>query len=573
LFKDALAAAIDRHKFDMLMPCSDPGLVAALGNYEWLRSRLHLGCPEPTAVRRVLSKDQTLAVAAQCGIPVPERIPIQDVDTLTRLRHDLRFPLIAKPQTKEDETKHTFKMRYFGSFDELRDAFLLDAQFGSNHLIQEYCAGEGVGVELMFHQGEAVAVFQHRRVKELPISGGGSVTCISEPVDAALLEQAMALLLRLKWEGVAMVEFKRDTRSKRSVLMEVNGRYWGSLPLAIGAGIDFPLYEWQLAHGEEPKPPERYPIGMRYRWLAGDIRRIASLLCDETNDGFPKPRLTSELFSFMADFRYGTCPALWSWSDPVPAIAETAAAAKKCVGGVAKRIAFHLKSARDNYRYHGGAVLFYVARLRMLSSLGLRHRKSLPVLTNASSILLVCHGNIIRSAMAEALLRREVSGQPDLRNLSIESAGLTREPEARADRRARMIACEFGVSLESHYPTRIRQEQIDKSDVILIMDALNEAYLALEFPKAKSKIVYFGNLRFTSKPRKDCEIADPHSGTLADMRGSFLQLEQCARRLATLIEKPGWNTAVAADDLCQKQQPLRVTSELNAEFTSNRSTT
>ena len=103
------------------------------------------------------------------------------------------------------------------------------------------------------------------------------MTSISEPLDPVLAEQAVALLRKLNWEGVAMVEFKRDRAEQRSVLMEVNGRYWGSLPLAIGAGIDFPLYEWQIAHGQQPVIPASYPAGLRFRWLGGDIRRLGSL--------------------------------------------------------------------------------------------------------------------------------------------------------------------------------------------------------------------------------------------------------------------------------------------------------
>jgi protein-tyrosine-phosphatase/predicted ATP-grasp superfamily ATP-dependent carboligase len=572
-FREALAEAIKKYEFDMLIPCSDPGLVAALDHYDWLCSRLHVGCPEPAIVRRVLDKSQTLDLAVQCGIAVPERFQIRDIDALEHLCPDIRFPLIAKPLTKEDETRHTFKMRYFRVLEELRDAFILNPDFGTNHLLQEYCTGEGVGVELLLHHGEPVAAFQHRRLKELPISGGGSVTCISEPVNTLLFEQSVKLLRQLGWEGVAMVEFKRDIRSNRAVLMEVNGRYWGSLPLAIRAGIDFPLYEWQLAHGEEPRPPSEYPVGMRFRWLAGDIRRIASLLHDGSNDSFPRSRLPRELVSFVADFRYGTCPALGSWSDPMPAVVETTAAAKKCVGAVVKRFGSRVKSVRDSYDYHGGAVLLSALRLRTLSKLGLKWRRSLPPLSKAPSILFVCHGNIIRSAMAEALLRKQVLGSRVLANLSIESAGLSRNPEAQADRRARLIVREFGISLDDHRPSRLTQQQVEGADVVFIMDALNEAYLTREFPEAKNKIVYLGNLNPATKSPKNVEIEDPYSGTLANFRNCFQHLEQCTQGLLKLLEKAAWSAGEKDGTSSPERMSAKLRSELNTDLQSNRSTT
>ena len=86
------------------------------------------------------------------------------------------FPVIAKPLSKEDESKHAFKMRYFATYEDLRDAFLLDPGFGVQNLLQEFCPGDGVGIEILFRENQPLTMFQHRRIKEFPVSGGGSVT-------------------------------------------------------------------------------------------------------------------------------------------------------------------------------------------------------------------------------------------------------------------------------------------------------------------------------------------------------------------------------------------------------------
>ena len=92
-----------------------------------------------------------------------------------------------------------------------------------------------------------------------------------------LADHAIALLRELEWEGPAMVEFRYDSNSGSPVLMEVNGRYWGSLPLSCQAGIDFPFYSWQLVHDQKPSPPASYKSGLRMRWLAGDIFRLSGV--------------------------------------------------------------------------------------------------------------------------------------------------------------------------------------------------------------------------------------------------------------------------------------------------------
>src|SRR5262249_44329675 len=127
------------------------------------------------------------------------------------------------------------------------------------------------------HQGKCIAVFQHRRLKELPHTGGFSVTAVAEAVNDNLLQSSLALLDALRWHGIAMVEYKVDADG-RAVLMEVNGRYWGTISLPILAGLDFPLYHWQLVHGERPAIPERYAVGTRWRWTAGYLGRLYFLL-------------------------------------------------------------------------------------------------------------------------------------------------------------------------------------------------------------------------------------------------------------------------------------------------------
>ena len=50
----------------------------------------------------------------------------------------------------------------------------------------------------------------------------------------------------LRYTGVAMVEFKVNAKTGEFVLIEINGRFWGSLPLAVAAGANFPLWLYQM---------------------------------------------------------------------------------------------------------------------------------------------------------------------------------------------------------------------------------------------------------------------------------------------------------------------------------------
>src|ERR1700761_1170636 len=542
-FIDSLCAVIESQGHDMLIPCSDPGLAAALEHYDRLSSLLHIGCPRPEIVRSVLDKGKTLQAAESCGIVTPGNCALPDLRALDSQRRRLQFPIIAKPLSKEDESKHAFKMRYFATYEDLRDAFLLDPEFGVQYLLQEFCPGDGVGIEILFHQNQPLTMFQHRRLKEFPVSGGGSVTSVSEPLDPQLAEQAVALLRELKWEGVGMVEFKCDRAKGKSVLMEVNGRYWGSLPLAIGAGIDFPFYEWQLVHGRQPVIPASYPAGLRFRWLGGDIRRLGSLFDQTRSDGFPLPSKTGESLRFLKDFSGPICPAIWSWSNPKPALEDWRGALRYAVAAIVRGTIRNLKQTIAEYRYHGRRNSMVALRLRALYALGLKRAYAPRHLAGVRSVLFVCHGNIIRSAMAEAMLRKylqQSSGRPAI---DVASAGLTDQPQERADSRSRAIAGEFGVSLESHRPQRLTSALVDQADLIFIMDYFNEARMLVSFGAAKDKVFClgaFGQERGARNP----VVPDPNLGTLADVRRCYRGLDSHVATLANALKQ---NSALSSE--------------------------
>jgi hypothetical protein len=140
--------------------------------------------------------------------------------------------------------------------------------------VQEKVEGEGRGVFLLLWDGEVKAAFCHRRLREKPPWGGVSVLSESLPLDEELVGRSAALLRKLGWQGVAMVEYKLDARDARAKLMEVNGRFWGSLQLAIDAGMDFPLLLYRLATGEDVPAQRNYRAGVKSRWLLGDLDHL-----------------------------------------------------------------------------------------------------------------------------------------------------------------------------------------------------------------------------------------------------------------------------------------------------------
>mgnify|MGYP002624808023 FL=1 len=123
---------------------------------------------------------------------------------------------------------------------------------------------------MLVNEGKILTALQHRRLHET--KGYGSTYRETAPLDDRLLAACGRLMAALKYTGVAMVEFRVDPETNDWSLIEVNGRFWGSLPLAAAAGIDFPLHLFELLVVGQTKFSQDYRTGVRSRALTNDLR-------------------------------------------------------------------------------------------------------------------------------------------------------------------------------------------------------------------------------------------------------------------------------------------------------------
>jgi predicted ATP-grasp superfamily ATP-dependent carboligase len=319
-FVEQLRRFIGERGHDMVIPADDGMLTALSEHYDDFADLLHIGCPPRDVTRLALDKTATLEIAQRCGIQVPRTVVVSSSSQLRDLVGNFPFPWILKPAKKEihEEEVKSFKLT---TPRELAVMFPSARELTPPLLVQEYCAGAGVGIELLMHDGECIAVFQHRRIKELPYTGGYSVIAVADEPDRILIQNSVTLLRAMRWQGVAMVEYKVNPEG-RAVLMEVNGRYWGTIALPISAGMDFPLYHWQLAHGEQPETLKTYLVGKKWRWTTGYLERLFGLAAKARSSEGARQVLLRDLRQLLTDFGPSVSDSTLRLSDPMPSLSS-----------------------------------------------------------------------------------------------------------------------------------------------------------------------------------------------------------------------------------------------------------
>jgi hypothetical protein len=172
-------------------------------------------------------------------------------------------------------------------------------------LVQGYVPGIGVGVFFAQWEGRRLGEFMHRRVHEVPHTGG--VSSLRKAWKHQLvLADAKLRAAHLGWEGVGMFEYRWDPTSDKFSLMEFNSRFWGSLHLALFAGIDFPRYLVDAIFGHFNPPVTDYPLIQCRLTFPREVEYVWDCFKD------PSLAFSQKLWAFLEFWLLGLNPKIFS---------------------------------------------------------------------------------------------------------------------------------------------------------------------------------------------------------------------------------------------------------------------
>jgi len=304
-FERFLIDFVSRGGIDVVLPVTDVTTHAVCTHQDTIRKHAAIATPSLAAFNSVSDKAALVAQAQRCGVPVPRTRLIENPRQLSDVLRAIEYPVVVKPvrsRVPVDDGWLNTSVHYVDSAEELTDLYARTPYLRSfPSLLQQRIIGPGLGVFMLFDHGRLVSEFGHVRLREKPPAGGVSVLRESTLVDGTLRDYAMRVFGPLGWHGVAMMEFKEDTRTGSRFLMEVNGRFWGSLQLAIDAGVDFPYLVCQLAMDQPPAAMPRYRPGVKSRWLLGDLDHLCLRLF-KSDRALGLPPSAPSRFRTLVDF-------------------------------------------------------------------------------------------------------------------------------------------------------------------------------------------------------------------------------------------------------------------------------
>jgi protein-tyrosine-phosphatase/predicted ATP-grasp superfamily ATP-dependent carboligase len=498
-----LVSLFEAEKYDLIVPATDVSLLAMLSPEIPDDMYQHAVLAPRAGVRAALDKQAVLKLAQRIGV----RVPTSELVCATNSPPET-FPVVLKPVHSKRDTQGVVKefsvtiARNLAQWSAALTTTYQDIPVQQ----QQYIAGKGLGVEMLFEHGTPRWAFLHERVHELPLTGGGSSYRVSLALKDDLVKSANSLLSALEWHGVAMVEFK-VTPDNEAYLMEINPRLWGSLALAIDCGVDFPVGLLCLATGQPIPPQPKYRTGYYTRNIYRDVEWFkANLKADHSDPllltrpiipsiiGWLRPLIGKESWDFFC------------WSDLGVVLGEV----KKIVGEHwAKCVNLVRRRSRRFYLRHIQQPLM-IRRLR--------GRK-------IGKVLILCYGNICRSPLAAAFATRLMP------NSFIESAGFYQTTGRPSPEFVLAAAKMSGVDLAAHRSKCVDEKMIDEADLILIMDISNYEFLKKLFPRALEKTLFLGMFL----PDPELEIKDPYDNP-DSMQDVAFRMNRAMEQLSRLFK-------------------------------------
>jgi len=477
---------------ELLLPVNDIAVLICLQCKAALLNRVKIiGLNDPVIQEFAINKYTLLLLAKECNIDYPETIYIDSLNEFEKQKKAISFPVIAKPVSSrllKGGAILSFHVKMFNDIDQLSD-FVRENINTIPLMLQEYLKdGYGIGLNFIASNGELTDYYFHKRLHEAWGGGESSYrkTITGDPF--GLLGRARAFIKLMGWNGVGMLEFR--IANDKAYLMELNGRFWGSIKLGVYAGKNFPMQLLNLENtgkkNIEHKPGEFYArnFKMEVSWLLkGIISQKKYSLPFTWFWNFRKALRSNEIIedNLFNDFRY-------RFLDLIDII----------------RIPFQKRTSRSALKKQSDILWNKISGRSYTPKQG-------------DNIVFICKGNICRSPFAEAYAKKNYP------QFIFHSSGFIGKAERLPPLNAVAAASKYDIDIYCHKSSNI--DSIDKKNISawIVMDKENLMSLINETDESNIDKIY-------SLGGHD-EIRDPFSQNVEYFDSIFSQIVSHINRI------------------------------------------
>ncbi len=291
---------------------------------ERLSEYFHFLLPEESLLESFLNKGQFIDLANELGLAIPKSIVAGSLHSPDEIRDHLEFPIFVKPNLKKDwrdspwrkflkERPH--KGFLVKDFDELTNVWEALVGISSDFILQEYIFG-GDDEIYSYHSyvgrdRKLLGAYIGKKIRTYPrLSGASTYLELVHNDDVA--EIGLETVTKLGLQGISKLDFKRDSRTGKYMVLEVNARFnlWNYLGAKNGVNLAEAAYRHLL--GMEHKPQVTYST--KYHWISleNDVRALIEYRRHNewTIFGWLKSLLKPKVYNYF------------SWDDPRPFLAK-----------------------------------------------------------------------------------------------------------------------------------------------------------------------------------------------------------------------------------------------------------
>ena len=497
---------LEREAYDLVIPCNDPSILPLHENRDRF-AQYPVYLTDAKFFDTIMDKAAVNRVAAKCSLNLPRELAINS-ETEIALLDELQGPYVLKPTQSYTLTnlakKNHVELEHDLETAKQKISRLLDS---TPVTVQEYFSGCGVGVEFIASNGRILFAFQHRRLHEPP-GGGGSSYRRSCALDPQLYQATEKLVDSLNYTGVGMMEYLYNLNTKEWIFVEFNSRFWGSLPLAIRCGADFPSFLYDLICKQRDDFPSSYLENRVARNWFLDLKWLRQTVA---TNGLNAGKQLLTALKLFCEMRYPLTLRESSdtlcFDDPSPGINEI----RDFVSGIPVAISSK----------------FFKFNLKRKSYLTRQSKRLRECIRTAKNVLFVCKGNICRSPFAHHYLLSTTG------KFKVDSCGYFPRANRKSPTNAVTSAKQYGIELASHRSKVINNELVESADLIVVFDVENYLTVRREHPKSKKKVFLLG---LSTAHSNQVVINDPFGGATSDFDDTY---QAITHSLDSLVEFRG----------------------------------